>query len=184
MAFDRDELLARLAGALAENPGSTMKELAEATGISKASLHRIYTNKENICTLIVQENKRIFQELCAILQSGSPNWLAALQAAIDLLVDNRDYVRCLGRDSFWTEVTEAEWDVFDREITQFFRKGKEAGILQGDFSITDMNDIFIGLVTGMIESMSMRQSSPETVKRIVYEALLGGILRPLESRCS
>lgn len=180
MAFDREELLAKLAGALADNPGSTMKELAEATGISKASLHRIYTNKENICTLIVQKNKNIFQQLCAIMQEAEPDWLGALQASIDLLVDNSPFVRCLGRDIFWTDVMEAVWEVFDQEITKFFCKGKEAGIVKSDFSSTDMNDLFIGLVTGMIESMSMRQSSPQTVKRIVYEALLGGIYRPLE----
>ncbi len=46
MAFDREELLDRLAMALVANPGSTMQELADSAGISKASLHRIYSTKE------------------------------------------------------------------------------------------------------------------------------------------
>lgn len=182
MAFDRNELLEKLADALADNPGATMKELAETAGISKASLHRIYTNKENICRLIVDKNREIFREFVVIMQHSGADWLADLQRAIDLLVDNSAYVRYLGRDVFWTEVTEAEWDVIDQEITGFFRKGKELGVVRGDFSSTDMNDIFIGLITGMVESMGMRKSSPGAVKRIVYEALLGGIYRPLTIR--
>ena len=85
----------------------------------------------------------------------------------------------MGRETLPGQVSEEEWDAFDRELSGFFRRGKEKGILQGDFSSTEMNDIFFGLITGLIESMSMRQSNPRAVKRIAYDALLGGIYRPL-----
>ena len=54
MAFDREELLEKLAMALVANPGSTMKELADSAGISKASLHRIYSTKEKLQTIIIE----------------------------------------------------------------------------------------------------------------------------------
>lgn len=180
MAFDRDELVERLADALADNPGCTMKELAEAVGISKASLHRIYTNKENICQILVDKERQIFADIQVVLQRTDSDWLADLQEIIGLLADNGPFVRCMGRETLPVQLTEEEWDHIDQKLTGFFRKGREAGLLQGDFSSTDMNDIFIGLITGLIESMGMRQSSPGKVKRIVYEALLGGIYRPLE----
>ncbi len=180
MAFDRDELVEKLADALADNPGCTMKELAEAVGISKASLHRIYTNKENICQILVDKERQILADVCEVLQREKSDWLADLQEIIGLFADNAPFVRCMGRETLPVQVTEAEWERFDQVLTGFFRRGKEAGLLQGDFSSTDMNDIFFGLVTGLIETMGMRQSSPGAVKRIVYEALLGGIYRPLE----
>ncbi|SHK49422.1 transcriptional regulator, LacI family [Selenomonas ruminantium] len=182
MAFDRDELVEKLADALADNPGCTMKELAEAVGISKASLHRIYTNKANICQLLVEKERQVLADVSAVLKRENSDWLDDLQDIIGLFADNGPFVRCMGRETLPVQVTEAEWDAFDQELTAFFRKGREAGLLQGDFSSTDMNDIFFGLITGLIESMGMRKSSPGAVKRIVYEALLGGIYRPLTIR--
>lgn len=182
MAFDRDELVEKLADALADNPGCTMKELAEAVGISKASLHRIYTNKANICQLLVEKERQVLADVSAVLKRENVDWLENLQDIIGLFADNGPFVRCMGRETLPVQVTEAEWDEFDQELTAFFRKGREAGLLQGDFSSTDMNDIFFGLITGLIESMGMRKSNPGAVKRIVYEALLGGIYRPLSIR--
>ena len=182
MAFDREELLEKMAGALADNPGCTIKELADAVGISKASLHRIYTNKQNICELLAAEERMVLREVRELLQEEHEDWLADLQEIIEIFVNNANYVRCMGRETLPCSLSEAEWEEFDGVLTSFFRRGKEAGILLGDFSSTDMNDIFIGLITGVIESMGMRNSNPAVVKRIVYEALLGGIYRPLEIR--
>ncbi|WP_029542512.1 TetR/AcrR family transcriptional regulator [Selenomonas sp. AB3002] len=180
MAYDRDELLAKMADALADNPGCTMKELAETVGISKASLHRIYTNKENICQQFGGKEQEILRDIKAIINEKKSPWLEDLQAIIDILADNAPFVRCMGREPLPGQVSEAEWEEFDKDLSGFFRRGKEEGILKGDFSSTEMNDIFFGLITGLIESMSMRQSNPRAVKRIAYDALLGGIYRPLD----
>lgn len=96
------------------------------------------------------------------------------------MADNAPFVRCMGRETLPGQVSEAEWEDFDKDLSGFFRRGKEEGILKGDFSSTEMNDIFFGLITGLIESMSMRQSNHRAVKRIAYDALLGGIYRPLD----
>lgn len=75
MAYDRDELLAKMADALADNPGCTMKELAETVGISKASLHRIYTNKENICQQLGEKEQEILKDLKAVIKAKKkPGW--------------------------------------------------------------------------------------------------------------
>lgn len=100
MAFDREELLKKLAMALVANPGSTMQELADSAGISKASLHRIYSTKEKLQATIVEQMRGVFAEIRRTIQKPHEDYMEALRELIAIHCRNSTYVLFIGRDDF------------------------------------------------------------------------------------
>ena len=101
MAFDREELLKKLAMALAANPGSTMQELADSAGISKASLHRIYSTKEKLQATIVERVRDVFAEIRRTIQKPHEDYMEALRELVAIHCRNNTYVLFTGRDDFF-----------------------------------------------------------------------------------
>ena len=107
MAFDREELLKKLAMALVANPGSTMQELADSAGISKASLHRIYSTKEKLQATIVERMREVFAEIRRTIQKPHEDYMEALRE----LVDELQPLAATRAQSFRVDVAPAlHWD--------------------------------------------------------------------------
>ena len=64
--------------ALAANPGNTMQALADNTGISKASLHRIYSTKEKLQATFVERMRDVFAEIRRTIREPHENYMEAL----------------------------------------------------------------------------------------------------------
>ncbi len=172
MAFDREELLRKLTLALALNPGMTMTELAVKTGISKASLHRIYATKENLQNVIVERLKKIPVELGLIIDGAHENYLGDLRDLISVLYKNRAYILFMFRD----KIDDAEWKRCEEKLTDFFREGQRQGILSSDFTVEMMVYIFSGMSTWMMGLQAERDDlSEREVEEIIFKALLNGI---------
>ncbi len=82
MAFDREALLEKLAMAILQNPGITMGELALHTGISKASLHRIYSTKENLQKIIIDKISEFFLHIHNTINEGSSDFMNDLEKLV------------------------------------------------------------------------------------------------------
>ena len=121
MAFDREELLEKLAMTLVRNPGSTMQELATSAGISKASLHRIYSTKENLQVTIVERMREVFGEIRQVLQRSHGDYMQDLQELVAVHCKNSTYVLFTGRDDFFAMIREEEWDAYYDDLEVFFR---------------------------------------------------------------
>ncbi|MBQ7514647.1 MAG: TetR/AcrR family transcriptional regulator [Schwartzia sp.] len=175
MAFDRAELLDRLAMALMANPGSTMQELADSAGISKASLHRIYSTKEKLQAIIVERVRQVFAEIRQAIRKPHEDYREALRELVAIHCRNSTYVLFVGRDDFFVMIPAQEWDAYYSDLEAFFREGQERGILTLDFSAGVMGDIFISLVTGLLECCLWGHLTERVRERTILRALLGGI---------
>lgn len=175
MAFDREELLEKLAMALARNPGSTMQELAVSAGISKASLHRIYSTKENLQATIVERMRVVFAEIRQVLRRSHGDYVQDLQELVAVHCRNSTYVLFTGRDDFFAMIREEEWDSYYDDLELFFREGQERGILTLDLSAGVIGDVFVSLVTGLLESYLWGHLAQREMEKTILRALLGGI---------
>ena len=175
MAYDRDELLTKLARALAQNPGSSMKELAEEAGISKASLHRIYSTRDSLCQTLVEHTTHILVDLMELLRREHHDFDGELKELIAFYVKHDAFVLFIGREAFVQMIDEAVWDSCDEALASFFRGGKEAGAWRADFSSEEMRDIFRSLVVGILEHNLWDGKYGKTAEKLIYRALLGGI---------
>ncbi len=177
MAFDREELLEKLAMALVANPGSTMKELADSAGISKASLHRIYSTKEKLQTIIIERMQGVFAEIRQSIQKPHEDYMEALRELIHIHCRNSTYILFIGRDDFFDMLKDEEWDDYYNDLEAFFREGQEQGLLTLDFSAGVMGDIFISLVTGLLECHLWGHLTEREMEKTILRALMGGIVR-------
>lgn len=177
MAFDREELLEKLAMALVANPGSTMKELADSAGISKASLHRIYSTKEKLQTIIIERMQGVFAEIRQSIQKPHEDYMEALRELIHIHCRNSTYILFIGRDDFFDMLKDEEWDDYYNDLEAFFREGQEQGLLTLDFSAGVMGDIFISLVTGLLECHLWGRLTEREMEKTILRAFMGGIVR-------
>ena len=177
MAFDREELLKKLAMALVANPGSTMQELADKADISKASLHRIYSTKEKLQATIVERMRGVFSEIRRTIQKPHEDYMEALRELVAIHCRNSTYVLFTGRDDFFEMIQDGEWDAYYNDLEIFFREGQERGILTLDFSAGVIGDIFISLVTGILECCLWGHMTERERERTILRSLLGGVER-------
>ncbi|MBQ3775557.1 MAG: TetR/AcrR family transcriptional regulator [Ruminobacter sp.] len=175
MAFDREELLEKLARAMLPNPGITMNELASSTGISKASLHRIYSTREHLQKIILEKIMWVFDEVRKITGRNSDDFGQQLQELIKFHCDNSTYVLFLGRDDFFEMFGDDRFDSYYDELEQFFREGQKRGYITLDLDAGTVADVFISMVTGILESSLWGHISTRNMEKIILRALLGGI---------
>ncbi len=182
MAFDREALLEKLALALIENPGSTMQELADSAGISKASLHRIYSTKEKLQEIIVKRMREVFLEIRQTIQKPHEDYPEALRELVSIHCRNSTYVLFIGRDDFFAMIQDEEWDAYYNDLEIFFREGQSRGFLTLDFSAGVLGDIFISLVTGILECSLWGHLTERDREKTILRALLGGIRKSPEEK--
>ena len=175
MAFDREALLEKLATALVANPGSTMQELADKAGISKASLHRIYSTKEKLQATIVERVRGVFTEIRRTIRKPHEDYREALRDLVAIHCQNSTYVLFTGRDDFFALIGDKQWDDYYNDLEIFFREGQERGILTLDFSAGVIGDIFISLVTGILECSLWGHLTQRELEKTILRALLGGV---------
>lgn len=175
MSYDREELLKKLAMALVMNPGSTMQELAESASISKASLHRIYSKRENLEAVIVRRMRDVFAEIRTTIQKPHTDYIKDLRELVAIHCHNSTYVLFIGRDDFFEMIQGEEWDAYYSDLETFFREGQERGILTLDLAAGVIGDVFISLVTGILESRLWGHLAERDMEKTIFRALMGGI---------
>ncbi len=175
MSYDREELLKKLAMALIMNPGSTMQELAESAAISKASLHRIYSTREKLQAIIVERMRDVFAEIRQEIIKPHEDYMADLRELIAIHCRNSTYVLFIGRDDFFEMIQGEEWDAYYSDLETFFREGQERGILTLDLAAGVIGDVFISLVTGILESRLWGHLAERDMEKTIFRALMGGI---------
>ena len=77
-----------------------MQELADNAGISKASLHRIYSKKKLQAT-IVERMRDVFAEIRRVIREPHENYMEALGELIAIHCRNSTYVLLIGRNGKW-----------------------------------------------------------------------------------
>ncbi len=175
MAFDREQLLEKLAKALLNNPGISMSELAQEAGISKASLHRIYSTKENLQKIIVDKLSAIFGDIHKITLKNSDDFLADLEELVRFHCENSTYVLFLGRDDFFEMFGDEKFDSYYDELENFFRAGQKKGCITLDLDAGIAADIFISLMTGLLEAYQWGHIPYRNLDKVMLRAFLGGI---------
>ncbi len=175
MAFDREQLLEKLALAVLQNPGITMGELAVSTGISKASLHRIYSTKENLQKIILQRISAVFDDIHRIIGETTGDFMSDLEKLVRFHCENRTYVLFLGSDDFFEMFGEERFDSYCDELKDFFREGQKQGFITLDLDAGTVADVFVSLVTGLLEAFLCGHIPSRNLDKVIMRALLGGV---------
>lgn len=150
MNITKDEqLLKNLAIAIIENPRSTIKELAESIGISKATLHRFCGTRDNLEKMLIERARLSLDEIISIAKNDYSDYLEGFHLLVNAHYKNKEFLRFT--KGFQLSMDEEYWNSYIEALDYFFLNGQKKGVFKIDFNVSFLTELFIATVCGMVD---------------------------------
>lgn len=151
------KFLKALAVAVVDHQSGTFKDIAQAAGVSKATLNRFCGTRANLVEILHEHSSRLMLQttIDADLKNAPP--LTALQALIDGHLTHREMLifmmaewrpDCLEEES--PEMR--RWMPYSDALDAFFLRGQHAGVFRIDISAPVLAELFCSMIFGLVES--------------------------------
>lgn len=160
---------------LAERPGASMNELADACGLARATLYRHFATREELVAAIQGEAVQSGAEAieAAELQKGSAT--DALRRAITALVGVGDRYRLLAREAAVDPTMLQRQPAVAGQLLALVRRGQQSGELRSDLPPDWILPALAGLLVVALRSMADERVTAEQAAQRVASMLLDGI---------
>lgn len=151
-----DRLLKALAVAIVDRPRATLKELAEAAGISKATLHRFCGTRDNLVEMLMAHGLSALTQVIqdSDLEQAEP--LTALNRLIRGHLTHRELLVFLmfqyRPDSLDPDTEGVRWIPYVDALDSFFLRGQHTGLFRIDIGAPVLTELFVSLVYGMVDA--------------------------------
>lgn len=175
---DRTQVLRAAARLLTHRPQASMADVAEAAGISRATLHRLVQDRQSLITAVAElSRERALAVLeAADLERGTAT--EALERLVHAVADVADLFGFLVNEPrAWQEDDDLDEEL-DRRVTALFLRGQESGEFRVDHQARWMTDAFASLLGGAAWSVSAGRLAASDLGHVVLETLLSGCRRP------
>ena len=165
---------------LAVNPGASTQEIAEAAGISRASLHRFFPNRdalvEEIAALAVE---RVGAAMAAArLDEGPPHEaIARLTEAIVPIVHQFAFLASQAQLQT-SQSLRADDRAVDMQLLRLFRRGQAEGLLRADLPAAWLLHAYGWLLYASAVGSGRGDVAPREAARLVLSLFLDGAARP------
>lgn len=163
---------------LAERPGASMGEIAEAGGLARATLYRHFASRDELVQAIqaraVAAGARALAG--ADLREGSA--AAALRRAIGALIGVGDRYRLLAREAAIDPAALQGQPAVAGELLAVVRRGQRAGELRRDLPPGWILSSLAGLLVLALREMADESVTAEQAAERVASTLLDGIAAP------
>lgn len=167
-------LLRRLAVAMTENPRSTIKELAEAVGISKATLHRFCGTRENLELMLIEASRKSLDHIIDVAEKDFDNYQAGLRELIQAHYQNREYH--VFSSSNQACMTDDYWFAYLKAIDAFFLKGQKKGTFRLELGVSFLSESFISILCGIIDAERRGRIASMGAEAMIENLFLTGAL--------
>lgn len=182
MTVDRERVLRSAAALLTRKSTATMDEVAKASGIGRATLHRHFAGRDALVRAL--ENLGI-QEFEAALDSAeldegpSEQALRRLIAAVEPSAGLLSFLVTENQLFEGDEVNEG-WNRLDARVSAFFRRGQERGEIRIDLTPAWLTEALYGLVSTGAWAVQAGRVAGQDFQYMIVELLLGGARRSVE----
>ncbi|MEM6158963.1 helix-turn-helix domain-containing protein [Erwinia sp. P6884] len=141
-----------LAGALVEHPRATLKELAQAVGVSKATLYRFCQTREQLVQKTAELGISVMHEAMEMAELETRPVPEALTILIENYYAHKELTVFLMH--YWKDVlvdrsVENEWL---GKQDAFFLRGQHEGVFRIDISASELTEIFNALICGLVDA--------------------------------
>lgn len=173
---DDHRFLCTLALALADRPRSTLQELAQAAGVSKATLYRYCKTREELierlmayaieCTTSIIDN--------AGLDTLPP--LEVLQRMTQNSIEMRELTTFL--INHWQPERDCDAEVeakWNGALDGFFLRGQQAGVFRIDIPAAALTEIWVALMLGLVDSERRGRIARVGLAELLERAFLQGV---------
>ncbi len=175
---ERGDLLQRVANALSANHGASTGEIAAAADVSRATLHRVFGNREELVSTVygwlLDQCDRVFDE------SGIDS--APVLEAFDRLVEDSYPIA----QSYWMLIAKPELESVpefregmekqDTRLESFFARGQTEGIFRPDLPPRWLAYSLGGQIMSAWYLVDDGHAGAREVPRLVRTAVIEGVL--------
>lgn len=183
MASTNDEvLIERMAAALALRPRSSLQELAKAAGVSRATLYRFASTREQLLSVLTDYAVTLMRRSLdqADLEDGKP--YDCLSHVTHAFLQHRDVYsfffthsveEALARGEFY--YAPPEWRFFDERMESFFLRCQKQGFLRIDMPASWLNELYGSAVYGATRAISLGRVAPASAHDLVLNSFFNGV---------
>lgn len=174
----RDELISKASEALAGRPTATMDEIAEAVGVSRATLFRRFPSRERLVSELcdVAASKYVEAVESADPDQGDPEsamrrvlaGLAELAPSYGLLAFQP--LRPEDEERLLAQVAQA-----DERLQRLVQRGQAEGVFRPDLPAAWIITASAWLVVGAADGLRLGTLAPRDVSRLISETLMSGM---------
>ncbi|MFE3119134.1 TetR/AcrR family transcriptional regulator [Streptomyces niveus] len=181
MTVDRDQVLRTAAALLTRKATATMDEVARASGIGRATLHRHFAGRDALVRALEELGIREFE---AALDAAGTDEGSASDAVRRLIAEIEPAAGLLAflvteNQLFEGEMNEG-WDRLDSRVSAVFQRGQRQGEFRIDLSPAWLTDAFYGLVSSGFWAVHDGRVATKDFQYMIAELLLGGARRSVE----
>ncbi|WP_395505556.1 TetR/AcrR family transcriptional regulator [Ectopseudomonas hydrolytica] len=173
-----ERLLKALAVATVNRPRATLKELAEAAGVSKATLHRFCGTRDNLVKMLEHYGKTVLKQTIAAADLERTEPLAALRILIGEHLKHRELLVFLmfqyRPDTFGPEAEDRYWQSYMDALDAFFLRGQQQGVLRIDISAVVLTELFTTLIYGMVDAERRGRAASASSANTLEQMFLHG----------
>lgn len=183
MAVTREQIMKAAIQHLNENPAASMAQLAEAVGISRATLHRHFSNRDEL--MIVLGHRAHEQWAQAQVSSGMAEAtgsndpeaigraMSALLAGLIEVADEYGFGLTDYALAVHPELKRRADELEEREIA-FYAAAQHAGLLRADLPARWISNTVYGLMVTVRESLRRGDVARRDVPRLFLSTFLDG----------
>lgn len=151
-----EKLLKALAIALVDLPRGTFKEIAQAAGVSKATLNRYCGTRENLIEMLLNHGSVVMTQIIEDAQLEHTPPLEALRQLINDHLTHREMLVFLifqwRPDSLDEEAGGSRWMPYSDALDVFFLRGQREGVFRIDMPAPVLTEMFTSMVFGMVDA--------------------------------
>lgn len=179
----REEIIGAALRQLNEDPTVSMGQLAEAIGISRATLHRHFASRDALVRALGQracdhwERSQLAAGIAAAAESGDAERLGtALRVLLRGLVDDAEEYGFALTDHFMARMPDLiarSDELEDREVA-FYAAAQRAGVLRADLPARWVSNAIYGLLIAARDSLRHGDVARRDVEHLVLTTFLRG----------
>ncbi|GAA2704415.1 TetR family transcriptional regulator [Actinoplanes palleronii] len=179
MQMDQEALLRAAAEFLGRRPNATQDEIAEAAGVSRATLHRHFAGRrallDAVDALAVREMRQALDDV-RLTEGPAAD---ALRRLITASQPVSPFLALLYSQSqeYDSDEPGAAWAEIDEALMALFRRGQENGEFRTDLSPAWFSDALFSVVAGAAWSVKVGRAAARDYPAMITGLMLDGVLR-------
>lgn len=166
---------------LAEHPGASMAQIADASGLGRATLYRHFASREDLVMAIQRQAMEAGAHALADAKLDHGSAVEGLRRAITALVGVGDRYRLLGREAALDPSMLQRQPGVAGRLLELVRRGQRAGELRDDLPPSWIVPALAALLVLALRAMAEQRIGQAEAAERVAVTLLDGLVAPARS---
>jgi TetR/AcrR family transcriptional regulator, mexCD-oprJ operon repressor len=178
-----DRFLKALAEAYVKQPRATLKQLAEAAGTSKATLHRLCGTRDGLVQMLTDASLSAVNQVIEEADLPGADPLVAFRRLIEGHLAQREllvFMMFQYRPASHSPESERErWVPYAEALDAFYLRGQHEGVFRIDISAQMLTELFVSTLCGIVEAERCGRAASATSATLFEQFFLNGSAAPV-----